>query len=285
MKLGTGILVLLVSFTWMSCDPEGVVNDGEEPNGKKDLVENDPKIPLIDQVRAVKDTLNMPNGITIKWFEHGKGEKMTYGDFYAIDYRVMIENGDIIDGNHLLKKESLPFTLGFEMQTSGWELALSELKVGDFAEIFLPSEFARGELGIEGLVPPNSDNILKIRILEKIKPTRVIDGNKVWIFEKNEANTLGFDDGQEVTFHTISSSQSSPRYLNTYIDGRPFSMKLEDYGLVPGLKKALINAKKSDRMFVFVPSSEGYKSKGYLDLVKPNEDLLYSILIMDVVDK
>ena len=38
-------------------------------------------------------------------------------------------------------------------------------------------------------------------------------------------------------------------------------------------------------MFVFVPSSEAYKSKGYLDVVKPNEDLLYNVLVLNVVNE
>jgi FKBP-type peptidyl-prolyl cis-trans isomerase len=78
---------------------------------------------------------------------------------------------------------------------------------------------------------------------------------------------------------------SNPLYINTYETNNPFKLRWEDSGTVPGLKKALINAKKSDRMFVFVPASEAYGSKGYLDVVKPDENLFYNILIMDIVEK
>ena len=60
---------------------------------------------------------------------------------------------------------------------------------------------------------------------------------------------------------------------------------MTDNGIIPGLKKALINAKKGDRMLVVVPSSEAYGAKGSEGFVKPNEDLMYNILVMDVVDK
>ncbi|MFT5859561.1 MAG: FKBP-type peptidyl-prolyl cis-trans isomerase [Flavobacteriaceae bacterium] len=275
-------IVLMFSGLIASCDPAGVKE--KDTNGVKlDKTPKKDDTPEIDQVKKVKDTISLDNGIRIKWFEHGDGEDISYGNLYAIDFRVMIENGDIIDGNHLIKKESVPFMIGFKMQTEGWDIALSKLRVGDFAEIFLPSELARGDKGIEDLIPDGSSNILRIRVLNKMKANRVIDGNKVWVFEENKSNTLGFDEDQEVIFHTITSSQSNPRYVNTYMDGRPFSMRLADYGVVPGLKKALINAKKSDRMMVFIPSSEAYKSKGYIDVVKPNEDLLYNMLIMDVI--
>jgi FKBP-type peptidyl-prolyl cis-trans isomerase len=53
---------------------------------------------------------------------------------------------------------------------------------------------------------------------------------------------------------------------------------------VPGLKKALINCKKFDRLFIVVPPEEAYGSKGYLDLVKPNETVFYNVLVVDVVN-
>jgi FKBP-type peptidyl-prolyl cis-trans isomerase len=159
------------------------------------------------------------------------------------------------------------------------------MKVGDFVEVYLPSKYARGEKEIKGVIPANSNNTLKIRILSKMKPTRSIDGNKVWVFEENKENKLLFDENEIITFHTMTSSPSNRNYVNTYSTNRPFELKLEDYGTVPGLKKALINAKSSDRMFVYVPSAEAYGSKGYQDVVKPNEDLLFNVFVMDVVKK
>ena len=40
-----------------------------------------------------------------------------------------------------------------------------------------------------------------------------------------------------------------------------------------------------DKLFVLVPAKEAYGSKGYVDLVKPNEDLFYDVIIMDVDGK
>lgn len=237
----------------------------------------------LDEKKQVRDTLIMDNGIVIKWFQHGTGETLKRGEMVAIDYKVELENGELVDGNRLNGKESIPFMVGFGMQTVGWDLAMKELVVGDFVEIFLPSELARGEKGIPGLIPPNASNTLKMRVVKRMKPTRIVDGNKVWVFEENKKNIEKFDEGKKIEFHCMVSSPSNPLYINTFRDNSPFTLSLMDSGVVPGLKKALINAKKADRMMVLVPSSEAYKSKGYLDLVKPNEDLLYNILVMNVI--
>lgn len=275
------ILISLIILT--ACSADGVKEEpvADELMEVTDSIEEN----VLDSQLEVSDSKNLENGMTIKWFEHGSGENLKSGECIEIDYKVQLEDGKVVDGNHLLNKKSMPFVIGFGMQTEGWDIALEELKVGDFAEIFIPSKLARGEKGIKDLIPPNADNVLRIRVLEKSKPTRVVDGNKVWLFEENTANTLKFGENNEIEFHCMVSTKSHPRYVNTFAENNPFKMRLEDNGLVPGLKKALINAKKSDRMFILVPSSEAYGSKGYQDVVKPGEDILYNVLVMDVRSK
>ena len=196
-----------------------------------------------------------------------------------------LEDGKQIDGNDLLNMKSFPFMVGLGMQTKGWDIALKELKIGDFAEIFIPSDLARGDKEIKGLFPKNANNVLKIRVLEKIKPTRTVDGTRVWLMEENEKNTEVFNENNRVQFHCWVSSPTNPVYFNTEWNNTPYEFGLEDSGVVPGLRKALINAKKADLIFVHIPSREAYGSKGYQDLVKPNEDLLYRVFVMNVFNK
>lgn len=271
--------ILLLPF--LTACPESGVETPEDEKERGNNTEME-EASVLDEVHEIRDQKKFDNGLTIKWFEHGQGEVVKAGDCIEIDYKVQLENGDVVDGNHLLKMESMPFIVGFGMQTKGWDIALEEMRVGDFAEVFIPSDLARGELGIRGLIPPNSDNVLRIRILGKRKPNREVDGNKVWVLEDNPNNKLKFGEKTQIEFHCWVSTPSNPMYVNTFQNNSPFTLKLEDSGLVPGIKKALINAKKSDRMFVLVPSEEAYGAAGLTDLVKPHEDLLFNILVMDV---
>lgn len=273
------INILIAFLVLASCTTSGVESDKKEI--KKSKVE---KVNKLDQDHKVIDKVKLADGLSINWYEKGTGEKLSDGDLVLIDYKVKLKDGTVVDGNHLIKreKESLPFLIGFGLQTPGWDIALKELRVGDFARVLIPSKLARGDKGIEGLIPPNADNLLFIRILEKVKPTRIVEGTKVWLLEENKKNKLKFNEKTQITFHGIASSPSNPMYVNTFRENKPFTYKLSDYGLVPGLRKALINAKKADRMYIVVPASEAYGSAGYLDFVKPNENLFYNILVMDV---
>ncbi|MDG1742330.1 MAG: FKBP-type peptidyl-prolyl cis-trans isomerase [Crocinitomicaceae bacterium] len=284
------ILIITLILSIVSCEISAVKDVSTEnsedvvgaPSSKtsSDTLKSDKSEP------PVIDKKVLTNGIEIKWFTHGNGVDIQDGDMVEIDYKVSLEDGKIVDGNHLLKHKSFPFMVGFNMQTEGWDLALNEMRVGDHAEIFIPSELARGEKGIKGLIPPNANNILNIKCLSKKEPGRTLEGGtRVWLMREELANTNRFNKGKKIIFHSWVSSTSNPRYYNTENVGRPISYEWKDEGLTPGLKKALLGAKRSDLMLVHVPSSEAYGVKGFKDLVKPNEDLLYRIWVMDIEDK
>ena len=281
--------IYILASLWIlgsACDSETVAD--KETNDTTDDVQISDNQEVggdLDNPGDIQDSLLLDNGILIRWYQHGNGAKLQKGEMISIDYKVLLDNGTVVDGNHLLKKQSLPFMVGFGMQTPGWDIAMKELKVGDFVEIYLPSEYARGEKGVKGLIPPNSSNILKVRVLDRKKSTRQIEGNKVWLFEENPSQQEKFDENNQIEFHCMASTASSPFYVNTFRTGKPFTLKFEDHGTVPGLKKALINAKTADRMYILVPASQAYGSSGYQDLVKPNEDILYNVLVMSVMDE
>ena len=287
------VLIVSVVFLAISCTTK--VKQGHDNKSgvkvKNAVSNNSPlKTALESDDLAINSSKTFANGVDISWLIHGNGEKVKKGDVILIDYKVTLEDGKIIDGNHLIKKESFPFLVGYEMQTKGWDFALEQLQVGDFVRIKIPSELARGFKGIkkegskEWFVPPNSVNYLSIHVIKKQVPTRVVDGTKVWLFEENKENKIKFSEKNTIIFHCMISSESNPIYYNSYSSNSPYQLIFSDKGIIPGLKKALINAKKSDRMYILVPASEAYGSAGSEGFVKPNESLFYNLLVMDVVN-
>jgi FKBP-type peptidyl-prolyl cis-trans isomerase len=292
MRLSILFLVLIL----FSCSNTGV--EDKKSKDPKEAILNGDKLNEISEEsilssknKEVLKNQSYDNGIVISWIEEGKGDLLVEDDVVLIDYKVTLDDGKVIDGNHLLNKDVMPFIIGYQMQTKGWDFALKKLKVGDFVTIKIPSKLARGEQGIkkEGekgwFLPPNSDNYLSIKIVDKMKPTRVVDGNKVWVFEESKKAKLLFSEQNAIQFHSMISTKSNPYYYNSYREKDPYTLYITDKGIVPGLKKSLINAKKGDRMLVLIPSSEAYGDKGLEGMVKPGEKLLYNILVTDVTEK
>lgn len=249
--------------------------EASNPSKTKDIIEN-----KIEE--KPNDTLELNNGIKIIYFKKGTGEKLSKGDVVNIDYRVKLEDGLVYDGNHKVKKPFIPFLVGWNQQTIGWDIAMQELRVGDDVDVFLPAKYARGEKGIKGLVPPHSNNILSLRILDKPEPTRVVEGIKVWKYDEYKVPGKSVTEGDEVLINYFVSSESNPRYDNSYQSGKPYKIVVGDKNVVPGLNKALIGAKEGDRLMILIPSEEAYGKGGLAEMVAANEALFYDIQIAKV---
>lgn len=289
MKRNTKLVVSLFLglSTLVACDTSGVkTTEDPAPSTKSPNDNRTEAEKLLDPKSTVVDKKNFMNGMKIQWFEKGNGEALKPGEVYEINFKLTLPNGEAVDGNHLLKREMIPFLVGYNMQTSGWDLAMNELHVGDFVEVFLPPKLARGEKGIPGVIPPNSANIIFLRVGKRMQPTAVVDGVKIWKLEESpEKDKVTINEKSEVAIHYFVGTKSNPRYDNSYQRGIPFQFGMSDNGLVPGLKKAMFQRNMFDKLWILVPSKEAYGSKGMVDLVKPNEDLFYDIFIMDVDGK
>ncbi len=281
--------LLFLSFVLFlfSCEVEGVkkqsLNDDNlelenelESRTDKEEMDNSSLQQLKD------DFLALDNGITITWKKKGEGSKIKQNDMVLIDYVSALEDGKIYDGNHLIKKKAIPFFVGWNLQTPGWDIALKELRVGDDVEIFIPSELDRGEKGIPGVVPPNSNSIVSLKVLEMLEPNENVDGIKIWRVEEKKNITERIDFEDEVMIHYWASSASKARYDNSYKRGEPFRLVMGDGNIVPGLYKALHFAKEGDKLMIYIPAEQAYGEKGFQDLVKPNEDLFYDVLVYEV---
>ena len=277
------IAVSIVVFAFSSCVEETVKDTGktvESTRSNDGMSESEREI---EPRKTIEDKKKFLNGIQIQWFTKGKGESLESGSVYEINYKVKLENGSVVDGNHLLKKEWIPYLYGYNMQTPGWDIAMSELHVGDFVEIYLPAKLARGDKGIPGVIPPNSPNIIFLKVGKKINPIKNQDGVKVWLFERNkDLSEYKIKDNSEVAIDYFVGTKTNPRYDNSYQRNAPFTFRMTDVSLVPGLKIGLKDVQLFDKVLVLVPAQHAYGSKGYVNLVKPNEELVYELFIADV---
>jgi FKBP-type peptidyl-prolyl cis-trans isomerase len=273
------ILLFVAAILLNACNTEGV----KKKNGT--INRHRGKVNILDMDHKVIDSKSLGDGLKIEWFKKGTGPNLQNGELVLIDYKVKLKDGKEVDGNHLLQTKALPFVIGFNMQTKGWDMAFRHLHEGDFVRILIPSPLARGVKGIKGLIPPNADNWLIVRVLSVKKPDRMVQGTKVWVLQQNKRFKSLFGPGKLVAFHAMASSESYPLFVNTFRNDKPFVYEHGDQNIIPGLREALINAKTGDRLFVVVPPSQAYGNKGFMDFVKPGESVFYNLFVMDIMKK
>ena len=223
------------------------------------------------------------NGLTITWHAVGTGNVVKDDKVYLINYVLLNQDSVELESSIAQKRVGLPYVAGWSLHTMGMDFAMSQLRVGDWVTAYIPAAMV---VDAHGNVPKKPRNqILKLKILSELKPTRIVDGIKVWKLEGSSKEKMIIDSTSSVTIHYIASSKSNPKFDESYTRRSPFNFQMYNSNVVPGLKKALINAKKFDRLLIMIPSKEAYGNKGYLDYVRPNEQLFYNISIEEVKNR
>ena len=230
----------------------------------------------------IDEVKNYQNGIVIKWINKGNGQAVKKGDMVLMEYRLALPDGKIIDGNNKLNVPAIPFLIGYNMQTTGWDLALPELKVGDFAKIEIPADLAFGSKSIKGVFPANSPMWLYVKLYAVVEPGIKEEGIKSWKIKDGEDLKADNADAKEISFHSIVSTESKASVMNTYLSNFPIKYIPGQKSIVPGLRKILKNAKKGERYLILLDSKQAYGTRGYANLIQPNEDVLFNIEVIDV---
>jgi len=75
------------------------------------------------------------------------------------------KKGEAFFNSHKREKP-ISFKIGTEKVIKGWNIGVPGMKVGGKRRLMVPSELGYGESGVGDVVPPNSDLIFEIELIE-----------------------------------------------------------------------------------------------------------------------
>jgi FKBP-type peptidyl-prolyl cis-trans isomerase FkpA len=107
---------------------------------------------------------SLETGLKYLILEQGTGDKAQNGKPVQVHYYGVLTNGQMFD-NSFQAGRPLNFTLGAGEVIPGWDQGLAQLKVGDKAILFIPSDLAYGPNGT-GSIPPNSELIFYVELVK-----------------------------------------------------------------------------------------------------------------------
>jgi FKBP-type peptidyl-prolyl cis-trans isomerase len=222
----------------------------------------------------------LSSGIVLKWIERGAGPGFKSGEMALIDYRLGTPDGRIIDGNNRIDLPFIPFVVGYSMQTQGWDLAFAHLLVGDFVKIEIPAALAYGSKGIKDVLAPNTPNWLYVKVLSKIKPSIDAKGIRAWKLADGQPFEQEAGGIKEIAYEFVASTPNKPNA----IVARKFPQRfvVGQKTTVPGLRKILKNALQGERYYLVLAPEQAYGSKGYGQVIAPNEPVFFLLDIVGV---
>jgi FKBP-type peptidyl-prolyl cis-trans isomerase len=154
------------------------------------------------------------------------------------------------------------------------------MTVGDLAQIKIPSHLAYGKKGLGSLIPPNSENWLFVKLHGIVSPSKDSLGVRIW--ELRSGKPTKVEKISKVKFHMIASTESKANVFNTYTSNFPVTYTPGQRNYPKGLRRLLNNAKKGQHLFVILDGEVAFGKEGYLDLVRPNEQVFYNLKILEV---
>lgn len=103
-------------------------------------------------------------GLGIHMYQKGSGPRPEKGQKVRVHYEGYLQDGTVFDSSYKRGK-LFKFAMGKRQVISGFEAAVSEMRVGGAAYVYIPSSMGYGKYGV-GLIPPFANLWYKIELVE-----------------------------------------------------------------------------------------------------------------------
>lgn len=107
----------------------------------------------------------MENELQISDIALGEGKAVVKGALITTEYRGFLEDGSEFDSSF---RRGKPFqcVIGTGRVIKGWDLGLIGMRVGGKRRLWVPAHLAYGERQVGANIPPHSNLIFEIELLE-----------------------------------------------------------------------------------------------------------------------
>jgi peptidylprolyl isomerase len=110
-------------------------------------------------------TISTPSGLKYTTLKAGKGATPKLGQTVFVHYTGTLTNGKKFDSSRD-RGQPFSFKVGEGQVISGWDEALSTMKVGERRKLTIPPKLGYGARGAGGVIPPNATLIFDVELLK-----------------------------------------------------------------------------------------------------------------------
>lgn len=114
-----------------------------------------------------RDTIKTKSGLKYIVFKKGEGEQIKDNSVVEFHYSGYFTNGKLFDSSEK-RQEPMKIPIGINAIIKGWDEGLKLMSKGAEYQLIIPSKLAYGKDGIPNKIPPNTDLIFDIKVLDVV---------------------------------------------------------------------------------------------------------------------
>lgn len=253
------------------------------------------------------------NGIYMVLSKKGSGAKVEVGKIARINYKGSVINGMTFEDTWSEGGQPYNYMVGTSSFGEGFDKALLKMKVGDKAQIIVPSAMAFGERGISGIIPPFSSLIFDIQVEEvmteevankkekeyaqkmmadeaksiakyvadkKITDKPDADGIYITYLKKGTGKKPG--PGSLVSVHYTGTLLNGKKFDSSMDRGQPIQFSLGMGEVIPGWDNVVSRMVVGDKVMALIPSAQAYGRSGSGAAIPPFSPLVFEMELISI---
>ena len=120
---------------------------------------------IADEEETHMEWITLENGLSYQIVQVGTGDVAKSGDTVIVHYTGTFEDGRVFDSS-VQRNQPFNFPLGAGRVIRGWDIGVEGMHIGERRILRIPSDLAYGSRGAGGIIPPNTDLIFEVELLE-----------------------------------------------------------------------------------------------------------------------
>lgn len=124
------------------------------------------KKPVAEEAETKEEkVITTESGLKYVDLKVGEGETPKKGNVVVVHYTGTLENGKKFDSS-VDRGKPFEFPIGVGRVIRGWDEGVMSMQVGGKRKLIIPSELGYGERGFPPVIPPNSNLIFEVELLD-----------------------------------------------------------------------------------------------------------------------
>ena len=227
------------------------------------------------------------SGVQYIELEKGKGPLPQLHDVVILHYTGMLADGTVFDSTYD-RGEPIMYTIGGETTFDDWNEAIQLMQIGGEARLIIPPEL----LLDDEADMPDEPFIYEVKLVaistqdayNDIKESDYeVTGSGLKVFDLAVGDGVEVRSGKLISVHYTLWRQGGEVVDSSLDRGQVFNFVLGAHQVIPGLEEGVVGMKVGGTRQLVVPPDLGYGEEGYGLIIDPTENIVYEIMLVDVL--